>query len=132
MAIMSCMTSSYHNQELDVGLGIYHYSCVLTQHTVYAVSNCQPHKPGDGKTTNCHCPPWQPSTGSRHNPLHSATKPSRHSDTSVCWYHCSYCCCFHHRGSCVQAEISESTAINSFFCNAEFGPAVGEPHVYCV
>ena len=68
-------------------------------HTGNAMSNCQPHKPGDGKTTNCHCPPWQPSTGSRHNPHQRATKPPCHSDTSVCRSHCPQCCHLYRCGS---------------------------------
>ena len=29
-------------------------------------------------------------------------------------------------------KISQNVAINSFFCNAEFGPVVGEPCAYCM
>ena len=102
------MTSSYHNQELDVGLGIYHYSCVATytQHTVYAMSNCQPHKPGDRKTSNCHCPPRQLSRGNRHNPHQRATKPPCHPDPGIFWCDNPYCCHLHrHVGA--HAEMSE-------------------------
>ena len=111
---------------------MYHYPCALTQHTDYALSNCQPCKLGDRKTTNCHRLPWQPSTDSRHNPHQRAAKPPRHPDTSTCQCDNPYYCHLHRRRVGVCAEISENTAINSFFCNAEFEPAVGEPHVYYV
>ena len=68
-SFLSLAVHTAHNVKLAGGLVMYHHSsCALTQHTDYAMSNCQPCKLGDRKATDHHCPPWQPSTDSRHNP----------------------------------------------------------------